>query len=156
VEDDGCDERYGGDPAAGERLYRELALGRYCMVGGKPSERSEMVPRWLIDPGGGACGLLEDTRRAKRLLSSNGSELVSAHLSCFALRRLEAGVNLLLEASRRAVRLGCPALFVAVAEPDADAIRKALPAVTATVAPATVYGVGIEVAALWNINTAEI
>jgi hypothetical protein len=156
VVDDGSDERYGGDPTTGERLYRELSLGRYCMVGGNTGERSEMTPRWLIAPSGGACGFLEDTRRAKRLLSSDGSELISAHLSCFAFSKVEAGVKLLLDASRRAARLGCPALFVAMAEPDADAIRKALPAVTATVAPATVYGVGIEAAALWNINTSEI
>ena len=154
--DKGCGERYGSDPAAGEHLYRELSLGRYCMFGGNPAERSEMTPRWLIAPDGTACGRLEDTRRAKRLLASGGSELISAHLSCFAFHKLESGINLLLDAAREAARLGCPALFVAMPEPDADAVRRALTTIVATVAPATVYGAGIEARAPWNVNTAEI
>lgn len=154
--DDGCDEGYGADPFAGECLYRELSLGRYCMLGGNPAERSEIMPRWLITPDGAACGRLEDTRRAKRLLTSGGSELISAHLSCFAFRTLEAGVNLLCDASRRTARLGYPALFVALAESDARVVREALTTSEVTVAPATVYGVGLEPGAPWNVNTAEI
>jgi hypothetical protein len=154
--DNGFGERYGSDPATGEHLYRELSVGRYCMLGGNPAERSEMTPRWLIAPDGMACGRLEDTRRAKRLLASDGAELISAHLSCFAFQRIESGISLLLDAARRAARLGCPALFVAVPELDAHAVRRALTTTVATVAPATVYGAGIEARAPWNVNTAEI
>jgi len=116
----------------------------------------EFTPAWLLDPAGAACGRLEDTRRAKRLFGNDGSELVSAHLSCFAFSEVAAGAALLWAAARRAAGLGYPALFVAVAEPDAEAMLARLGNVRLTVAPATVYGAGLKAAIPWNINTAEI
>ena len=68
----------------GESCYLRLSTGRYACPGGNPPERSEMEPLWLMEPGGQACGRLEDTRRAKRLIADDGIEMRSAHLSCFA------------------------------------------------------------------------
>ena len=147
---------FAADTDAGERCYRELSRGRYWSPGGRPQERSEFTPAWLLDPAGAACGRLEDTRRAKRLFGNDGSELVSAHLSCFAFSEVAAGAALLRAAARRAAGLGYPALFLAVAEPDAEAMLPRLVDVRLTVAPATVYGAGLKAAIPWNINTAEI
>jgi hypothetical protein len=103
-----------------------------------------------------ACGRLEDTRRAKRLIADDGAEMISAHLSCFAYADPCAGAILLQEALRRAAELGFPALFVAVAPSDATPLCQAVRANDVVTAPATIYGTGLEPGPLWNINTAEI
>jgi hypothetical protein len=140
---------------AGLECYRRLSVGRYGSPVSAPAERSEMKPTWLITPDGLACGLLEDTRKAKRLISNDGSEMLSAHLSCFAYTDIAAATCLLSVALNRAVRLGFPAMFVSVPETDAAPLQEALSQFAVHPAPATVYGTGLE-PGCWNINTAEI
>lgn len=142
--------------AAGSDGYRRLSRGRYACPGGSPPERSEIQPGWLMSPDGNACGRLEDTRRAKRLITNDGVEMMSAHLSCFAYTTIDAGAELSRHAMLLARELGLPALFVAVPRSEAEAFRRALSDVEIIDAPATVYGVGFEPGRLWNINTAEI
>ena len=108
-----------------------------------------------MTPDGSACGVLEDTRNAKRLISEDGSELVSAHLSCFAYNTVSAGARLIEIARRQLARLAFPALFVAVAQPDAKELGEFLPQAGLTTAPATVYGAGLPTGN-WNINSSEI
>lgn len=136
--------------------YRELSLGRYASLGARPEERAEMPPTWLLHPSGLACGLVEDTRRAKRLHADDGRELQSAHLSYFAFRTPAAGRELLEAALGHAARWGHPALFVAVADQDVDELGAALGARDRVEAPASVYGGGLNDGSAWNINTAEI
>lgn len=133
-------------------LFRRLSRGRYAAVGGRPAERSEMAPAWLVESD--ACGLLEDTRRAKRLIADDG-EMLSAHLTSFAAATPEAGARLLRRALALSRARGLPALFVAVPEGDAPALLETLRLPEVTVAPAVVYGVGLA-PGQWNINTAEI
>ena len=142
--------------ALGAACYVRLSAGRYACPGGFPSERSEIAPTWLMTPDGDACGRLEDTRRAKRLIADDGVEMQSAHLSCFAYHDVIAGVVLLKIALARAAERGLPALFVAVPTPDAEAFCAALALTDIVTAPATVFGTGLAPGALWNINTAEI
>jgi hypothetical protein len=142
-------------------LFQELGKVAVLRVptaspGGFPAERSETEPLWLMVPDGAACGRLEDTRRAKRLIADDGVEMQSAHLSCFAYREPRAGVELLQAALRGAAGRGFPALFVAVAAPEAEVFCRALGNADIVVAPATVFGAGLAPAPLWNINTAEI
>jgi hypothetical protein len=144
------------DGPGGWACYLRLSEGRFASLGGNPAERSLIEPVWLMEPGGGACGRLEDTRRAKRLFADDGSEMLSGHLSCFAYDAIPPGAELLRRALAHAGRLGCPALFVAVPRDDADAIVSQLGACDIVTAPATVYGTGLESGFLWNINTAEI
>ena len=144
------------DATRAERRFRELSHGRYGTIGGAPHQRSEAAPRWLLHPDGTACGLLEDTRRGKRLLASDGSELRSAHLSYFAFTTPRAGAQLVREARRLCVERGDPALFVPVAEPDGRSILVDLDDPATVVAPATIYGVNLETGKLWNVNTSEI
>jgi hypothetical protein len=152
----GADDRFTATAAAADACYRRLSAGRYASPGGNPAERSEMDPVWLVHPDGSSCGRLEDTRRAKRLVADDGTEMCSAHLSGFAFQVRRAGVELLREALRRAGLLGFPALFVAVAAPEAEGVRTALEGVGAVAAPATVFGTGLEPFPFWNINTAEV
>ena len=116
----------------------------------------ESEPTWLVDRDGRACGLFEDTRRAKRLIADDGTELRSAHLSYFAYSDAAMGADLLRSALALAGRRGFPALFVAIAETDTAALQSALADVTVITAPATVYAMGLPADGLWNINTAEI
>jgi hypothetical protein len=140
----------------GEVCYLRLIAGRYASPGGNPAERSEMEPVWLMEPGGRACGRVEDTRRAKRLIADDGVEMQSAHLCSFAYQDPSAGVELLRVALGYASRRGLPALFVAVAAPEAKDFCRPLEGTGAVLAPATVYGAGLDPGPLWNINTAEI
>jgi hypothetical protein len=144
------------DGAAGERIYRELSRGRHCSPGGRPAERSTLCPVWFLDSEGRACGRLEDTRKAKRLFDADGPELMSAHLSCFAFRDVNAGAAVVRAAAHAAGAMGYPALFFAAAEPDLASVQKQLGRLELTVAPATIYGAGLDAGSLWNINTAEI
>lgn len=145
------------ETAAGfaEECYRRLSVGRYATPSGLSTERSETVPAWLMQPSGDSCGLLEDTRKAKRLVADDGSELRSIHLSQFAYRTVPAGVELLHVALDRSARLGFPALFVSVSLSDADLFCEILGITDVAVAPATIYGVGLT-AGCWNVNTSEI
>jgi hypothetical protein len=140
----------------GHVCYRHLSAGRYASPGGNPAERSEMAPVWLMEPGGRACGRLEDTRRAKRLIADDGSEMRSAHLSCFAYQDQSAGIELLRIALRHAAGRGLPDLFVAIAAAEVTSFCPPLEAMGIVQAPATVYGAGLQSGPIWNINTAEI
>jgi hypothetical protein len=140
----------------GNVCYLRLSAGRYASPGGNPAERSEMEPVWLMEPGGGACGRLEDTRRAKRLIADDGLEMRSAHLSCFAYQDWSAGVELLRVALRHAVGRGLPALFLAIAPAEVKNFCRPLEGMGVVLAPATIYGAGLEPGPIWNINTAEI
>jgi hypothetical protein len=150
------EDRWIATPQRGEECYCELSRGRYAAAGGAPGDRSESAPLWLVHPDGTACGRLEDTRSAKRLIDGDGVEMQSAHLACFAWRAPQAGAELIHAARREAARRGMPALFVAVAEADLRELEKALGTVEKVVAPATVFGVGLRSGRAWNINSSEI
>jgi hypothetical protein len=140
---------------AGLACYHRLSLGRYICLSGEPHKRSKTIPVWMMKPDGSACGMLEDTRKAKRLINGDGSELLSAHLSYFAYKVTTAGVELIQVARQQAASLGFPALFVAVAESDSEELLRSLPELSIVGAPATVYGAGLARGA-WNINSSEI
>src|SRR5262249_21308507 len=97
-------------PGHTRRLFRELAKGRFASPVGDPRERSVMTPVWLAAADGTACGCLEDTRRAKRLIADDDAEMISAHLSSFAYRNPQAGADLVRSALAYAEKLGYPAL----------------------------------------------
>ena len=143
------------DQEVGLGCYRRLSLGRYACPTGEAEGRSQITPVWLMNADGSACGMLEDTRKAKRLITGDGCELLSAHLSCFAYSAVWAGAELIGVALRHAVRLGLPALFVSMAEADAQELRASLLNLEILAARANVYGTGL-MAGAWNINTSEI
>jgi hypothetical protein len=135
--------------------YRQLSRGRYASLGADPAHRSEMEPVGLVLPDGGGCGLVEDTRLCKRLITDDGTELRSAHLSFFAFRRPADGARVIRTAIDVAGRAGHPALFVAIAPHEAHELEAALGPHDKVVAPATIFGSGLD-DGVWNINTSEI
>ncbi|HEY1191591.1 MAG TPA: hypothetical protein VGE74_28420 [Gemmata sp.] len=139
----------------GGATFAALSLGRIGTCGGSPLERTEIEPVWLIAPDGSACGRLEDTRRAKRLIATDG-EMLAAHLSCIGYANHPALVGLLRAACNSAARRGFPALFAAVPADEARSVLGLLSEPEAVVAPATVFASGFGTGQRWHINTAEI
>ena len=140
----------------GEECHERLTSHGYACPLGAPS-RSQMARCWLVDPSGAACGCLEDTLRSKRLYDvDDGSEIRSAHLSCFAYESPKSGVALLEAALAGTAQNGLQHLFVAVPAGDASAFVTHFGKKVDVVAPATVFGTCLAPGWPWNINTSEI
>ena len=133
--------------------FARLSRGAFAPRTGAAALRSELEPSWLALADGAACGLLEDTRRVKRLWLDSGSELASAHLSCFAYDSASSAAEML---RRAAAACPLPGLFAAVPQSDAPAVERALAGARFTVARAAVYGAGFPAGGRWLINTSEI
>lgn len=142
-----------------QRAFAELTERGTVPIEGKPSYRSSMnpVPLVLGNPLQ-ACGLVEDTRLGKQLVTSGGQEMKAAHLSHFAFRSAEAGARLIRTALTVADRAGFPALFVCVPAARAHALQDCLADLEPTVAPAMVYGhdIGSGGEAEWWVHSSEI
>ena len=140
----------------GEACHERLVSHGFACPVGAPA-RSEMARCWLVDPAGSACGCLEDTLQSKRLYDANdGSEIRSAHLSCFAYGSTESGVGLLEAALAGARQNGFRHLFVSVPASDATDFLTRFGDQLDVFAPATVFGTGLPPGWPWNINTSEI
>jgi len=154
----------GGEPlrqgtcaeADGSQTFHALTHGDCAPVSGSAVERSTIAPQRMRLASNRACGMLEDTGRAKRLFEVGGGELRSAHLSYFAFSDPDAGAQLLRQAAAQAAALRFPALFCAVPVDRARPLLDALGSVACTLAPATVYGAGLVKGRAWHLNTSEI
>jgi hypothetical protein len=142
--------------AEGLEIFRALTCGDFAPMTAFPLERSAIDPQWIRLESGLACGMLEDTGKAKRLFEVGGGELRSAHLSHFAFAEPPDGARLLLHAAGQAAAMEYPALFCAVPEERAQPLVDALGSVACKLAPATVYGAGMAKGRAWHLNTSEI
>lgn len=142
--------------AEGLDVFHALTHGDCAATGARAFERSAMDPQWIRLESGMACGMLEDTSKAKRLFEAGGRELRSAHLSHFAFAQPGDGARLLRRAAERAAELGYPALFCAVPAERARPLMEALASAACKLAPATVYGAGMARGLAWRVNTSEI
>ena len=145
----------------GEECHQRLTSHGYACPVGAPAasrpSRSQMARCWLVDPSRAACGCLEDTLQSKRLYDAdNGTEIRSAHLSCFAYESLESGLGLLGAALAGAAQNGLHHLLVAIPAGDATAFATHFGDAVDVVAPATIFGTGLVAGRPWNINTSEI
>lgn len=152
----GPESHWGSSQDIGEACYRALSHARYAVSGGDPVLRSGVPPTWFVVPGRRACGRLEDTEKAKRLILEDGAELKSAHLACLAFDSMDAGAGLIRAALREAGRAGYPALFFSVSREDADGLADALAGLDFIQAPATVFGAGLRPGVSWSINSSEV
>jgi hypothetical protein len=122
--------------------------------GGNPALCSEMKPLELnVD---GASGLLLDTRLGKRLWKSDGTEMISAHLTSLRFSSAHSLSKLIHTAIEAAAGMGIPGLFLAL--PEALFTAETLRDVTsgcATGASARVYGTGLPKGD-WIVDTSEI
>ena len=142
--------------SAAQSIRDRLTAGQFVPLGGEPARRSNMEPVYLELADGRACGVLEDTRRGKRLFDDAGDEMLSAHLSRFAYATTSDGAMLLDRALDLAKKAGFPALFAAVPIGDAPKIVGSLAVADTLLAPATIYGCGFREQAAWRIDTSEI
>lgn len=133
-----------------------LTRSGHFASGGDSSLRSILDPQMIATGDGLARGILEDTRRGKRLFLVPGGELRSAHLSGFAYAAPQAGAALLTSALERAVAAGFPAVFTAVPAGEWPRLRPFMEGTRVQVAPAAVYGHGLHAGGDWWIDTAEI
>ncbi|MEJ7595997.1 MAG: hypothetical protein WKF77_31185 [Planctomycetaceae bacterium] len=126
-------------PAAGDPFLRSLiAFQRFCHVNET------------------ACGLLEDTRRGKRLIQASGEEIVSAHLSRFRWSVLAAAEDLLKHALNRSFELGFPAMFCSMPSAAWTQLKPLLHRFEYQQTSATVYGYHVPDSLDWWIDTSEI
>lgn len=138
-----------------EASHAELVGAGFVPLGGRPELRSELEVTPLAGPG--ACGLVEDTRRGKRLLVGPGEEIRAAHLSRLAFRTPAEGAALIRQACHRCAEAGVPNLFVALSEGSSRELLPLLGDLRCQVAPATIYGCGLpESGSEWWVDSAEI
>ena len=136
--------------------FERLTVNKYRPQTGFPELRSQVEPCGLIHRGMRSCGVLEDTRRAKRLYDRQGNEMISAHLSNFAFQTSDDGALLIRGAMNRCRQQNIPALFLAVSADEAKPLLTALGIADVVQAPATVFGHGLPATGQWCISTAEI
>jgi len=141
-------------PSDVEELQRRWTPNHCVPLAGVPAHRSQMEPVGLRSVNGSAAGILEDTRRGKRLIDQSGQEMISAHLSRFSYQTIQDGVRLLADALDRAGQLGFPAMFTSVPSEDAPAVLKSIPGTV--LAPATIYACGFGERSTWRVDTSEI
>jgi hypothetical protein len=128
----------------------------YIPLGGSPILRSSMKPVPLLASDEAACGVVEDTRRGKRLITETGEELRAAHLSRFGYASAESGAALLRQALTVAAEAGYPALFVCLRRRETAAFRPLLAGLELLEASATVYAHQIGNPDEWTIHSSEI
>lgn len=144
------------NPSTVQAIHDRLTRGQFIPAGGVPATRSQLEPAYLELADGCACGVLEDTRRGKRLFDDKGDEILSAHLSRFAYASNSDATEFLGRVIGLAKEAGFPALFTAVPICDAAKIVDGLSIADTLLAPATVYGCGFRERETWRIDTSEI
>ena len=153
------DGSFDAEASSVEECLLKLGSGTFTPIGGEPGLRSAYSPNYLLLPDRLACGMVEDTARAKRLFQENGEEMLASHLSKFAYAHPSAGARIIRQAlARYACRDLVPAIFVAIPHRDLNSFRQLLADRPGMIeAPAVIYGTGFNGAAEdWNINTSEI
>jgi hypothetical protein len=133
-----------------------LSHGRFAIPAACPEIRARFKPVHLILPDQSACGTLEDTLDAKRLIHTDGTEILSAHLSNFAFASTADGVALLSAALEVAASRGLHSLFTSLSDADTLPLDEIPGVASVQIAPATVFGTGLPTGVPWNVNTSEI
>ncbi len=138
------------------RTGREMTRPRCRVTGGNSALRSAMPAMRIEAVGGGAGGVLEDTRLGKRLWLDTGQELVSGHVSGFWFRDEAAGAEVLQRALEMAETAGIPGVFVSM-PPSAHArLLPWLGGVGVQESGAGIYGHDLPIGHDWWVDTAEI
>jgi len=119
-------------------------------------ERSRMTPQWFCAPDGSACGRVEDTALAKRLITTDDVDLQTAHVSAFAWNDVVNGATLLRQAAALAAIHGHEGVFVAIPAGEADGLCAALSDHPHQRATAGLYGAGAPPALRWLLDSAEM
>lgn len=136
-------------------LYNQLNPARYFLPH-QISLRAQGGSQW-VHLNDNACGLLENTRLAKRLYMKNHLEIKNAHLSYFAYDAPNSAVALLKQALHKAHHADFNALFLALTENKYQNLKSSLEHLPVlSIAYATIYGTEHLKSCNFEINTAEI
>jgi len=119
-------------------------------------KRSKMTPQYFTTADHKACGILEDTQKAKILYDEQGKEIRSAHLSYFEYENPISAANLLQSAVNISYHNNYPALFVCLPMGKSREITSLLKSLDYEQYGATVYGNDAASKIQLNINTSEI
>lgn len=139
-----------------ESIHKAISPVGYVPTTGLSECRSLMTPIPCIDPQGRACGVIEDTRKGKRLFLESGEEMLSAHLSRFAYSDPLSGAQLVRQATSICAGIGYPAMFVSIPVDDAPHFLSHLDDLHVHQAPASVYAHDLLPGMKWWVDTAEI
>lgn len=136
------------------QIHRDRVSTFHKPCGGDPAVASSFPPQSLVVDEGS--GTLVDTRCGKRLWKSDGSEMLSAHLTGLGFASDSGLLRLMNSAIGMSRKLGLPGLFTALPA-EHPIVNCLLDAGDGTVelAGASVYGTGLPKGG-WMINTSEI
>lgn len=140
----------------GYACYQDCTKGQYASGKSFSERRSQISAIWLKTKENSACGRLEDTRIAKRLITEEGEEIISAHLSYFAYRDQISAKRLICMAQYYAFEQDIPYFFVSIDTTEVAPFLDFFEKLQAYPASATIYGKNFEKELLWSVNTAEI
>lgn len=114
------------EPDKAWRLYHNLKEGLKPLLPSHSDMRSLIKPIWISHENT-AVALIEDTRRAKKLYTVDGTEIISAHLSYLATKNEASTIKILHLASMKAHQLGFTHLFVTLSKKTYEEIRSKIP-----------------------------
>ena len=140
------------------RLFQSLSRSRVASLGGDPGLRAHWRPTWLATPERTACACVEDNRLAKRLMASDGEELLSRHLTFFGAQSNDEAARILPAALAIAARDGVPSLYAVLHPDDAAALNTSVLDGAAHITGATIYAYSpVKLPAVaWTLHAAEI
>ncbi len=143
------------DESTGRALYEELAEGGYIFPAGNASQRSLTQPIWYA-AGNRACGMLEDTRKAKRLFVDDGTEILSSHLAYFVASEGQAAQEVIVAALEKSRELGFRAMFLTLDDDDMCSLEPFLKEFTYSDALATIYATETLHPGRMKVNSSEV
>ncbi|MCF8462663.1 MAG: GNAT family N-acetyltransferase [Rickettsiaceae bacterium] len=149
------------DTSTDSHISKESCFETYQNLSSKPfasisnSHMRSAIAREWFSTSKLACGMLEDTRLAKRLFLESGEELRSAHLSYFVYDDVQQGFLVIKSALKRSFQLGFPAMFLALSKQQMDDLESHLIGTSYSMAKAAIYGTQKTYGEI-TINTAEI
>lgn len=106
--------------------------------------RSVVRPSRILDVSNGVQGMLEDTRRSKRLYDEKGNEIMFAHLSYFYYHEPEQMLPVIRTAIEQAHSLGFTDLLVSVPYSQVRTFMDSLVSLINQTFTATIYGTGFD------------
>ncbi|MBL8817381.1 MAG: hypothetical protein JNL58_15245 [Planctomyces sp.] len=118
--------------------------------------RSEMTPGIVTVKGDLGTGILEDTRRGKKLYLMGKSEMVSSHLSALSWTEPQWGAMVIRRALEASGSRQFPAMFCSVPATIWSKLEPYLNGLQIQISPATIYGCGLANDRQWWVNTSEI
>lgn len=141
--------------------FAALSQGSRVIESGDANMRSRMAPLHLVAADGTACGCLEDTYEAKKLLLNSGGFFKAAHLARFAFASPQAGLDLVRIALDEAQSRGYEYLFFGVDTSLAPAFEQELGrSLNGSVGGATIFAseklAATNSSSPWIMSTSEV